>query len=150
MGKPDNDRRLQQARDFIDDCYQQPIDLRQIAAQAHLSPYHFLRLFRNHYDLTPHQYLTRCRIEQAKQLLRRHDATVTDVCFTVGFQSLGSFSSLFQRTVGLSPLQFRRQHIAQVFFSRRHPEVPIPICFIFKFGMPQHTQADAQFSRSRG
>ena len=137
MDKANNNQRLQQARSFIDDCYQQPLDLQQIAAQAHLSPYHFLRLFRDHYDLTPHQHLTRCRIERAEQLLRRHDATVTDFCLMVGLQNLGSFSSLFQRTVGLSPIQFRRQHVTQVFFSKRYPDVPIPICFIFKFGGSQ-------------
>src|SRR5437667_10682450 len=95
--------RLWRARKFIDECYDQPLDLAEISKQACLSRYHFLRLFRDSFDTTPHQYLIQRRIEKAKELLRVRSLSVTDVCFEVGFESLGSFSSLFRRCVGQPP-----------------------------------------------
>ena len=79
--------RLWRARRFIDECYDQPLDLSEISKQACLSPYHFLRLFRETFDTTPRQYLIKRRIDKAKELLRVRSLTVTDVCFEVGFQS---------------------------------------------------------------
>src|SRR5881275_3397450 len=87
--------RLWRARRFIDECYDLPLDLDEISKQACLSRYHFLRLFREAFATTPHQYLMRRRIEKAKELLRSRRLSVTDVCFEVGFQSPGSFSTLF-------------------------------------------------------
>jgi AraC-like DNA-binding protein len=95
----DTYRRLMRAREFIDECYDQPLDLEQISGEACLSRYHFLRLFRRAFNKTPHQYLTQRRIEKAKELLASSGLTVTDVCFEVGFESLGSFSSLFHKHV---------------------------------------------------
>src|SRR5688500_20382722 len=93
--------RLARARDFIDHCYDHPLSLDQISEKACFSRYHFLRLFRQAFNKTPHQYLIERRIEKAKELLRKEDdVRVTDVCFEVGFQSLGSFSSLFHKCVG--------------------------------------------------
>ncbi|OLD26518.1 MAG: hypothetical protein AUJ04_05820 [Acidobacteria bacterium 13_1_40CM_3_55_6] len=87
--------RLWRARRFIDDYYDLPLNLSEISRQACLSRYHFLRLFRETFQTTPHQYLIQRRIAKAKELLRSKPVSVTDVCFEVGFQSLGSFSSLF-------------------------------------------------------
>src|SRR5438477_8634408 len=86
--------RLCRARAFIDECYDLPLDLNEISKQACLSRYHFLRLLRQAFAITPHQYLIHRRIEKAKEMLRSRRITVIDVCFEVGFQSLGSFSSL--------------------------------------------------------
>ena len=86
--------RLDRARKFIDLCYDLPLDLEEISSHACFSRYHFLRLFRQAFNKTPHQYLIERRIERAKELLSANDLRVTDVCFEVGFQSLGSFSSL--------------------------------------------------------
>ena len=101
--------RLCRARRFIDECYDLPLDLKEISKQACLSRYHFLRLFRDEFATTPHQYLIQRRIERAKELLRSRGLSVTDVCFEVGFQSLGSFSSLFRRCVGHAPISYRRR-----------------------------------------
>jgi AraC-like DNA-binding protein len=87
--------RLDRARKFIDRCYDLPLNLDEISSHACFSRYHFLRLFRQAFHKTPHQYLIDRRIERAKELLSGNDLRVTDVCFEVGFQSLGSFSSLF-------------------------------------------------------
>ncbi len=96
-------RRLVLARAFIDEHYDLPLDLEQIAGQASFSRYHFLRLFRGAFDQTPHQYLTQRRIAKAKELLAASDMSVTEVCFAVGFDSLGSFSALFRRHIGHAP-----------------------------------------------
>src|SRR5947208_2570625 len=114
--------RLRRARQFIDDSYQLPLDLAAISQQACLSRYHFLRLFRDEFETTPHQYLIQRRIEKAKELLRGRSLTVTDVCFEVGFQSLGSFSSLFRRCVGAAPAKYRKREMESL---RR-----VPGCFI--------------------
>jgi AraC-like DNA-binding protein len=97
-------QRLGRARDFIDHCYDHPLSLDQISEKACFSRYHFLRLFRQAFHKTPHQYLIERRIEKAKELLGDHELRVTDVCFEVGFQSLGSFSSLFHKYVGHAPI----------------------------------------------
>src|SRR5260370_10769523 len=95
--------RLCRARTYIDECYDLPLDLTEISKQACLSRYHFLRLFRDTFATTPHQYLIQRRIAKAKELLCSERLSVTDVCFEVGVQSLGSFSALFRRCVGDAP-----------------------------------------------
>jgi len=122
----DTYRRLMRAREFIDECYRQPLDLQQISGEACLSRYHFLRLFRRAFNKTPHQYLTQRRIEKAKELLSSSGLTVTDVCFEVGFESLGSFSSLFHKHVGHPPITFR----AIVFERRLERQRKVPACFL--------------------
>jgi len=119
--------RLCRARRFIDESYDLPLNLVEISKQACLSPYHFLRLFRETFDTTPHQYLIQKRIEKAKELLRARSLTVTEVCFEVGFQSLGSFSSLFRRSVGHAPITYRRRE--REFLKR------VPSCYLTMFGL---------------
>ena len=104
---PEVFERLNRARTFIDRCYDLPLNLDEISSQACFSRYHFLRLFRQAFDKTPHQYLVERRIEKAKELLSTRDLRVTDICFEVGFESLGSFSSLFHKTVGHAPITYR-------------------------------------------
>ena len=101
--------RLGRARDFIDHCYDHPLSLEQISEKACFSRYHFLRLFRQAFNTTPHQYLIERRIERAKELLSADELRVTDICFEVGFQSLGSFSSLFHKCVGYAPVTYREK-----------------------------------------
>src|SRR5689334_5768490 len=100
-------QRLGRARDFIDHCYDHPLSLDDISEKACFSRYHFLRLFRQAFNKTPHQYLIERRIEKAKELLGGNELRVTDVCFEVGFQSLGSFSTLFRKCVGQAPVTYR-------------------------------------------
>ena len=127
----DTYRRLSRARELMDDCYHLPLDLDQISREACLSRYHFLRLFRQVFDKTPHQYLTERRIKKAKELLSYSQLSVTDVCFEVGFESLGSFSSLFHRRVGQPPISYR----ARVFLCRQFPQRIIPGCFLVMYGL---------------
>lgn len=100
-------RRLLRGRDYILSSMCEPIRLDDMAREACLSPYHFHRTFSQVFHETPHRYLTRQRLERARHLLRRTDRSVTEVCFECGFESLGSFSSLFRRRFGMSPRAFR-------------------------------------------
>jgi len=117
--------RLIRARDFIDLCYDLPLNLEEISSHACFSRYHFLRLFRQAFNQTPHQYLIHRRIERAKELLGGKELRVTDVCFEVGFQSLGSFSSLFHKSVGHPPITYR----AKIHRSEAAKQ-QVPGCFL--------------------
>src|SRR5262245_5704730 len=121
-------RRLGRAREFIDHCYDHPLNLDQISEKACFSRYHFLRLFRQAFNKTPHQYLIERRIEKAKELLRSDELRVTDVCFEVGFQSLGSFSSLFHKSVGHAPVTFREKAK-----EREQAKRQVPGCFLVMY-----------------
>ena len=83
------------------------LTLPEIASAAFLSPFHFLRGFKEVFRLTPHEYLSACRVERAKFLLERTELPVTEICFSIGFESLGSFSSWFTRLTGSSPRAWR-------------------------------------------
>jgi AraC-like DNA-binding protein len=119
-------RQLLRARALIDEYYDAPLDLEQIAREASFSRYHFLRLFRTTFDQTPHQYLVQRRIERAKMLLAAGELSVTEVCFAVGFQSVGSFSALFHRSAGYAPTEYR----ARVFRGLSLPRRFVPVCFL--------------------
>jgi AraC-like DNA-binding protein len=120
--------RLNRARKFIDLCYHLPLDLNEISRHACFSRYHFLRLFRQAFQKTPHQYLVERRIERAKELLIANELRVTDVCFEVGFQSLGSFSSLFHKSVGHPPITYREKSRETQAAKRQ-----IPGCFLVMY-----------------
>jgi AraC family transcriptional regulator len=103
-------RRILLARDFMESGLDRPLSIAEIASVACFSPFHFLRSFKAVFGETPHQYLTRRRIERAESLLMNTDMSVTAICFALGFESLGSFSTLFRRHAGLSPERFRFRH----------------------------------------
>ena len=103
---------LRRAHDLIDRDYAEALDLDAMAREAGYSKYHFARTFAMAYGETPRAYLTRRRVERAKNLLRTANLSVTEVCFLVGFESLGSFSSLFRRLVGQSPSAYRASSLA--------------------------------------
>lgn len=100
-------RRLHRARDFMHASWHQSLPLEELARVACLSPNHLLRSFRGLFHQTPHQYLTALRLEHACRLLAGTERSVTDICFAIGFESLGSFSALFTKHLGVSPLQYR-------------------------------------------
>ena len=106
----DLNRRLLRARDAMDRAYAEPLDVRTVAAVAHISEAHFSRCFRQVFGETPHRYLQRRRVERSMFLLRETDRSVTDICFDVGFGSLGTFSRTFREIVGESPSGYRAQH----------------------------------------
>jgi AraC-like DNA-binding protein len=117
------------ARRFLDRYYHTPITIEQLSREAALSPYHFIRLFRRVYKQTPHQYLVQRRIARAKELLRTTNLPITEICMAVGFESLGSFSTLFRKVAGISPSVYR--------FSVQPTSKPayIPLCTCLLHGI---------------
>jgi AraC-like DNA-binding protein len=106
----DMNRRLLRARDAMDRTYAEPLDVRSVAAVAHVSEAHFIRSFRAVFGETPHRYLQRRRVERSMFLLRETNRSVTDVCLDVGFTSLGTFSRMFREIVGETPSHYRVGH----------------------------------------
>ena len=102
-------RRLHLAKEYADSAFDAPLTLDDLAGAAGLSPNHLLRTFKQAFGQTPHQYLTERRLERARQLLAETNQPVTEICLSVGFASLGAFSWLFRRRVGVSPAEYRRQ-----------------------------------------
>jgi AraC-like DNA-binding protein len=135
---------LRRARDHADRHYAEPVDLDTMAAVAGLSRYHFLRLFRATYGVTPAAYVSQRRIERAQDLLRATNLTVTEVCHAVGFSSLGSFSSRFREVVGETPTEFQRR------YADGAPH--IPGCYVFMWGLAERRSGAAapQSGRSTG
>jgi AraC-like DNA-binding protein len=126
--------RLYRSREFLAGSLDQPIGLREAAAQACLSPYHYHRMFVRAFGETPHEFLTRVRIDRAKQMLARDESPVTEICLAVGYESLGSFSALFRGLVGRSPSQYR-EGLRRVFaVPRLAPYRFVPACFLQSFG----------------
>lgn len=101
---------MRRVRDRIDREFAQPLDVETLARGAHLSAGHLSREFRRVYGESPYSYLMTRRIERAMTLLRRGDLSVTQVCFEVGFSSLGTFSTRFAELVGVPPSVYRRDH----------------------------------------
>jgi AraC-like DNA-binding protein len=91
----------------MDRYYDTPITIKQLSREAALSPYYLIRAFRHVYKQTPHQYLVGRRIARAKELLRNSDLSITEICLEVGFESLGSFSTLFRKVAGITPSAYR-------------------------------------------
>ncbi|WP_417553915.1 helix-turn-helix transcriptional regulator [Microbacterium sp.] len=101
---------LRRVRDRIDRDYAQPLDVEALARGAHMSAGHLSRRFKQVFGESPYSYLMTRRIERAMALLRRGDLSVTDVCFQVGFSSLGTFSTRFAELVGMPPSAYRADH----------------------------------------
>jgi transcriptional regulator GlxA family with amidase domain len=106
----DLNRRLLRARDAMDRAYAAPLDVRTVAAVACLSEAQFIRSFHICFGETPHRYLQRRRVERAMFMLRETERSVTNVCYDVGFSSLGTFSRTFRTIVGETPSEYRRAH----------------------------------------
>src|SRR4051812_21735306 len=94
----------------MDRAYADPLDVASIAAVAHISEAHFSRSFRAAFGETPHRYLQRRRVERSMFLLRESDRSITDICFDVGFMSLGTFSRTFRDIIGQTPSSYREGH----------------------------------------
>jgi AraC-like DNA-binding protein len=137
-------RRIVQAKIFIDNNYADKIDLGKISGKAFFSKYHFNRLFKSIYDKTPHQYLTSVRLEKA-QLLLKEGKPVSEVCVLVGFESLGSFSSLFKEAVGVSPTLFVSRQAARKKDIAVNPLKFIPGCMAYKNGWLENSNFEQMF-----
>lgn len=121
---------LRRARDHLDRHYREPVDLDTLAGIAGVSKYPFLRVFRATYGRTPGVYLSERRVERAQDLLRTSNLTVTEVCFAVGFSSLGSFSSRFRAITGETPSAYQRRYAAS-------GAPRIPGCYVFMWGLAE-------------
>ena len=126
-------RHLLRAKDLADARYFEPLDVDDMAAAAGLSRAHFSREFRRTFGESPHAYLLTRRLERAASLLRLTDRSVMDVCLSVGLQSLGSFTSSFTRTYGMSPTAYRAE------FPPAVAHAVIPSCFVRAYGRPQRS-----------
>src|ERR671939_115169 len=100
-------RHLLRGKDLADARYAEPVGVRDMARAAGLSPAHFSREFRATFGESPHAYLLTRRLERAAQLLLTTDRSVADICFSVGLVSVGSFTTSFTRTYGMSPTAYR-------------------------------------------
>ena len=121
-------RRVVQAKLFIDRNFAGKIDLDNIADEAAFSKFHFIRLFKEIYGKTPHQYLISVRIEKAKELMQRGNS-VSGSCMSVGFESLTSFSALFRKVVGVSPSSYLQAQMQRNVAMAKVPLGFIPNCF---------------------
>src|SRR5207247_4892185 len=100
-------RHLLRAKDLADARYSKALGVDELARAAGLSRAHFSREFRRAFGESPHAYLLTRRLERAAALLRSTDRTVADICFSVGLQSVGSFTTSFTRSYGMSPTAYR-------------------------------------------
>src|SRR5687767_7267084 len=125
--------RLRRVRDRIDREYAQPLDVEALARGAHMSAGHLSREFRRTYGESPYAYLMTRRIERAMALLRRGNENVTDVCFAVGFSSLGTFSTRFAELVGVPPSTYRAQN--------SEPTAEMPSCHTKQVTRPIRTRS---------
>src|SRR4051812_8615968 len=123
-------RPLLRARALADARYFEPLDVADLAEAARLSPAHFSREFRRAFGESPHQYLLTRRLERAAALLRTTDRSVADICFSVGLQSVGSFTTSFGRMFGMSPTSYRAAHPP----AAAHAQVPS--CVMRFYGRP--------------
>jgi AraC-like DNA-binding protein len=126
-------RRIVQAKLFIDTNYAENIELANISDEAFFSKFHFIRLFKKIYGYTPHQYVTKVRIDKAMELLRTN-VPVSETCYAVGFESLSSFSGLFKRLVGTTPSAYLLQQQQMKAHILKAPLDFIPGCFAEKKG----------------
>jgi AraC-like DNA-binding protein len=130
-------QRVVSAKMFMDDNFQEAIGLEQISRQAYLSRFHFHRIFTRVYRKTPHQYLTEKRLKRAKALLAKEGITISEVCNSVGFESIGSFSTLFKKMNGYAPQYYRNLAYLKKKLAKEQPKKFIPHCFIETFKLDQ-------------
>jgi AraC-like DNA-binding protein len=135
-------RLLRQVKDRIDREYAQPLDVEALARGVHLSAGHLSREFKKAYGESPYSYLMTRRIERAMRLLRLGDLSVTDVCFEVGCQSLGTFSTRFSELVGMSPSAYRQQAAEDL--------AGVPSCVVKQVSRPVRNPVRNQEAGSAG
>jgi AraC-like DNA-binding protein len=126
-------RHVLRGKDLADARYSERIDVDDMAAAAGLSRAHFSREFRRAFGESPHAYLLTRRLERAAALLRNTDRSVAEVCFSVGLQSVGSFTASFTRTYGMSPTAYRAK------YPPAAHQAQVPTCVLRVYGRPQRS-----------
>jgi AraC-like DNA-binding protein len=126
-------RHLLRAKDLADARYFEPLDVDDLARAAGLSRAHFSREFRRAFGESPHAYLLTRRLERAAAMLRTTDRSVADICFSVGLQSVGSFTTSFTRTFGASPTAYRAA------YPPASQHAVVPSCVMRVYGRPQRS-----------
>jgi AraC-like DNA-binding protein len=132
MAFPPAARHLLRAKDLADARYAEPLRVDDLAAAAGLSRAHFSREFRRAFGESPHAYLLTRRLERAAALLRSTDRSVADICLSVGLQSIGSFTTSFTRSFGVSPTAYRSR------FPPASQLAMVPSCIARAYTRPQH------------
>jgi AraC-like DNA-binding protein len=138
------ERHLLRAKDLMDARYAEPLDVQALARAAHLSPAHFARRFRRAFGETPHGYLRARRMERAAALLRGTDHSVARICAEVCLASVGSFTTTFQRTFGMTPTAYRAAHP-----PAGHGAV-IPTCVVMAWSRPREGAVLEKTGTGRG
>jgi AraC-like DNA-binding protein len=126
-------RHLLRARDLADARYFEPLGVDDLARAAGLSRAHFSREFRAAFGESPHAYLLTRRMERAAALLRSTDRSILDICHSVGLKSVGSFTTSFKRTYGVTPTAYRAG------FPSAADSALVPACVVRFYGRPQHS-----------
>jgi AraC-like DNA-binding protein len=126
-------RHLLRAKDLADARFAEPLDVDDLARAAGLSRAHFSREFRRMFGESPHAYLLTRRLERAAAMLRTTDRSVVDICLSVGLQSVGSFTTSFTRTFGVSPTAYRAK------FPPAAQQARVPTCVLRVYGRPQRS-----------
>jgi AraC-like DNA-binding protein len=137
-------RHLLRAKDLADARYFEHLDVDDLASAAGLSRAHFSREFRRAFGESPHAYLLTRRLERAASLLRMTDRSVADICFSVGLQSVGSFTTSFTRAYGVSPTAYRAT------FPPAAAHAIVPSCVVRAYGRPQHRTFREDSPSARG
>jgi AraC-like DNA-binding protein len=133
---PDVFRRLCRSRELLREVRERPLAITDIAREAGMSPFHFIRRFDALFGETPHQFRIRSRLEHAKMLLAADTHSITDVCMEVGMDSLGSFSDLFARRVGITPSAYRQSARCKVWAIGCLPQELFPGCLSLMGRLP--------------
>jgi AraC-like DNA-binding protein len=136
--------RLARARDLLRVACDAPLTVADAAREAALSPYHFIRTFKAVFGETPRQVRIEARIEQARRMLALEVASVTDICNAVGFSSLGSFSSLFTRRMGVGPSAYRHKARALIQVAGMLPLQLYPGCFSLMAQFPRSAPSSSR------
>jgi AraC-like DNA-binding protein len=137
-------RHLVRAKDLADARYFEPLGVDDLAGAAGLSRAHFSREFRRAFGESPHAYLLTRRLERAAALLRNTDRSIADICFSVGLQSVGSFTTSFTRTYGVPPTAYRAT------FPPAANHALVPTCVMRAYGRPQRSTFREDSSPARG
>ena len=137
-------RHLLRARDLADARYFEQLSVDDLAHAAGLSRAHFSREFRRAFGESPHAYLLTRRLERAAALLRNTDRSVADICLSVGLKGIGSFTTSFTRTFGMSPTAYRAK------FPPAAESALVPACMVRAYARPQHRTFPATSGPLRG